>query len=126
MTELELLLKISKLKDDTHLCHTQDPEYKHLIKLCRALKEKGFITFKKPSSGIYTPSSRDLYPVKHGFLTTRLTYEGQMEVIHIRNEKRKFYISLVSLCISLSVLLVPLLCKYFPALSKYIQSLLGR
>lgn len=124
MNELDLLLKIASLKDGEPLCHTQSPEYHALLKLCRALKERGFISYRKPSSGIYTQSTRMFYSQKRGYLTARLTYDGIIEVERIRSERRKLHISFAALCITLAGLLVPLLCKYIPVLSKYIQSLL--
>lgn len=123
--EYDLLIRISRLKDGDRLCHSSDKEYSRILCLCRSLKAKGLITYRKPSAGIYTASSKLFCRKKEGFLSARLTYDGLKEVNRIRDEKRRTYISVVSLGISLAALLVPLVCKYFPVLSKYIRSLIG-
>ena len=122
MNEKKLLLKIASMKEDEPLCHTSDPCYKQYLKLCRNLKEKNFLIYRKPfgggAVGNYKGTSFRHYPPSPGFLIPKLTYDGLIEVDRIHREVRNRYIAIAGVCISLTGLLVPVLYKYLPHLYK--------
>ena len=122
MNEKKLLLKIASMKKDEPLCHTSDPYYKQYLKLCRNLKDKNFLTYKKPfgggAVGNYKGTSFHHYSPSPGFLIPKLTYDGLIEADRIHREVRNRCIAIAGVCISLAGLLVPLLYKYLPHLYK--------
>lgn len=130
ITELELLLKISSMKPDTPICHTDDDCYHHYLKLCRRLKEQGFVTISKPFSGAavcnYKGTSKRIYPAGTGYLYARLTYKGQIEADRIRRDTRNTRIAYAGVGISLLGLLVPALYKFLPEVKEHILLLLER
>lgn len=130
MNEKKLLLKIASLKEGEPLCHTSDPCYKQYLKFCKRLKEKNFLTYKKPfgggAVGNYKRTSFHYYPPSPGFLTPTLTYDGLIEVDRIHLEIRNRNIAIAGICISLAGLLLPFLYKYLPHLYKCLIHLLSQ